>query len=181
MFPHKVEENLEMRPAEFRFAGELHEVVVRNQEHLYAWMPWVRKNNKLEHTENYLKFSMQSFADNKARDFLILTDKKIIGLISLIKLDFVNKSAEIGYWLDKNQTGKGIATKCCSEILKYGFDDLKLNRIVIRCGSENIKSQAIPERLGFKQEGVFRQSEWLHDRFVDLVVYSLLKKEWEKK
>ena len=179
MFPHKIEGNLEMRPAEIRFASELYELVVRNKNHLYKWMPWVTHNHSLDDTRNFLKFSMQNFAENKTRDFLIFSEKAIVGTISFNSLDFVNKSTEIGYWLDNDSTGKGIISKCCFEMLKLGFDDLKLNRIVIRCGIDNIKSQGIPERLGFKKEGILREAQWLHDKFVDLVVYSLLKSEWK--
>jgi ribosomal-protein-serine acetyltransferase len=42
-----------------------------------------------------------------------------------------------------------------------------------------VKSQKIPRRLGFKEEGIARQSEWLYDRFVDHVVFALLKQEWK--
>jgi len=41
-----------------------------------------------------------------------------------------------------------------------------------------MRSRAIPERLDFRQEGVLQQAEWLYDHFVDLVVYSVLAREW---
>src|SRR3712207_9583243 len=58
------------------------------------------------------------------------------------------------------------------------FLELGLNRVGIACAVENEKSCAIPERLGFRNEGVQRQAEWLYDRFVDHVGYAVLASEW---
>ena len=52
---------------------------------------------------------------------------------------------------------------------------MKLNKIEIRVATENVKSRALPERFGFKEEGVIRDAEWLYDRYVDHVVYGLLR------
>jgi ribosomal-protein-serine acetyltransferase len=58
---------------------------------------------------------------------------------------------------------------------------LKLNRVEINCGVENKKSRKIPEKLGFREEGVIRQAKWLHDHFYDLVIYGMLADEWQNK
>lgn len=63
-------------------------------------------------------------------------------------------------------------------MIDYAFNQLKLNRVMIRAATENKKSRSIPERLGFQMEGCNKQSEWLYDHFVDLVIYSILKEDW---
>lgn len=70
-------------------------------------------------------------------------------------------------------------TKCCKALIDYGFHELKLQRIEIRAIQENLRSRAIPERLGFSQEGLIRQSIKLYDKFCDSVVYGLLASEWD--
>ena len=65
-------------------------------------------------------------------------------------------------------------------MITYAFDVYGLNKVEIHCATENRRSCAIPERLGFKQEGVLRQGEWLYDHFVDLAVYGLLASEWHE-
>jgi ribosomal-protein-serine acetyltransferase len=68
-------------------------------------------------------------------------------------------------------------TSCCRFVVRYGFDTLDLNRIQIAAATENRRSRAIPERLGFKLEGIMRQNENLYGTFVDHAVYSLLRSD----
>ena len=68
-------------------------------------------------------------------------------------------------------------TSSVREMISIGFNDFELNRIEIQCAIENIKSRAIPERLGFVQEGILRSSEKVNGRFLDHAVYGLLKDE----
>jgi ribosomal-protein-serine acetyltransferase len=74
-----------------------------------------------------------------------------------------------------------LATKSCRALIDYAFDGLKLNRVEIQCGLENIKSRKIAEKLGFREEGVVRQSGWLQNRFVDFVIYGMLTSDWQNK
>ncbi|WP_343076315.1 GNAT family protein [Pullulanibacillus sp. KACC 23026] len=86
----------------------------------------------------------------------------------------------IGYWLGQGFQGKGIMTKALEAVIHYGFTELNLNRIEIQAAVGNKKSRALPESLGFKEEGRIRQAEWLYDHYVDHVVYGLLVKDWQE-
>jgi ribosomal-protein-serine acetyltransferase len=65
--------------------------------------------------------------------------------------------------------------------MDHGFGELGLNRIEIKAAAGNLRSQAVAVRLGMVREGVERQSEWLYDRFVDHVVFSMLRDEWSSR
>lgn len=69
-------------------------------------------------------------------------------------------------------------TDACRALIDTLFSEYDLNRVEIRAAVQNVKSQAIPERLGFTKEGCLRQCEWLHDHFADHFVYGLLKEEY---
>ncbi len=62
-------------------------------------------------------------------------------------------------------------------LIDFCFHHLNLNRIEIRCGTENVKSKHVAEKLNFTKEGVIRQGELLYDRYIDLNLYSLLKSD----
>ena len=70
-------------------------------------------------------------------------------------------------------------TRSVKAVLHYAFENLKLNKIEIRCGVGNAKSAQF-ERLGFKLDGILRDEEWLYDHFHDIAVYSLLASEWKE-
>ena len=58
------------------------------------------------------------------------------------------------------------------------FEVEGLHRVEMQCGVGNAPSRAVAERLGFRPEGIRRESHWITDRFVDHVVYGLLESEW---
>ena len=95
-------------------------------------------------------------------------------------MDYENKKATIGYWLDKEHQGKGIMTRSVKILINFAFTELGLNRIQINCAPENTKSSSIPKRLGFTKEGITRQAEWIYDHFVDWEQYSLIKAKNDK-
>jgi len=70
-------------------------------------------------------------------------------------------------------------TSVVKEMVSIGFNEFGFNRIEIQCATDNTKSRAIPERLGFIQEGILRSSEKVNGRYLDHAVYGLLKNEVE--
>ncbi|MCK6076963.1 GNAT family N-acetyltransferase [Paenibacillus silvae] len=74
----------------------------------------------------------------------------------------------------------GIITTAIKKLITYLFNDLKLNRVIIQCAESNIRSRAIPENLGFVNEGTSRQAQWLYDHYEIIVTNSLLSSEWQE-
>jgi len=69
-------------------------------------------------------------------------------------------------------------TRCCRVLVDHAFEVLGLNRVAIPSAVGNKRSRALGQRLGFKEEGVIRDAEWLNDRFVDHAPYAVLKRDW---
>jgi len=98
-------------------------------------------------------------------------------MIYHVNVDWANRSTALSYWLDEAHQGKGIVTASCRAFVSHTFTTWKLNRITIQCATGNTRSRAIPERLGFKLEGILREAEWLYDHYVDHVLYALLRSD----
>ena len=81
---------------------------------------------------------------------------------------------------DSRFRSRGLMTQCVAALLRYLFEELKLHRVTIRCATGNKRSCAIPERLGFRQEGVELEAEWVGGRWVDLLNWGILEQEWRQ-
>lgn len=95
------------------------------------------------------------------------------------QIDSVNGIGYLGYWMGEEYSGKGIMTLAVKDLIELGFDYLSIQKIDIRCAVENKKSRAIPERLGFRNEGVIRQAELVNGAHFDHVIYGLLRQEFK--
>jgi ribosomal-protein-serine acetyltransferase len=176
----KVDNTIAMELIDYHHAETLYQLVKLNRLHLREWLPWVDQMRSVDDFRKYISSSKQRYANHSEIGYVIMQEHEMIGRLGLYNIDLVNKSASIGYWLTKELMGKGIITRCCKAVIDEGFSHLQLNRIEIRAATANFKSQAIPERLGFKKEGIIRQGEFVNNEFVDLYVYSMLKEEWQK-
>ena len=177
----KVDESIVLELIDHHHAETLYQLVKINRQHLREWLPWVDHMRSVDDFRKYINSSKQRYANHAEMGYVVMANHVMIGRLGLYNIDLHNKSASIGYWLSQQWLGKGIITRCCKTVIDEGFRHLHLNRIEIRAALENYKSQAIPERLGFKKEGIIRQGEFVNNQFVDLYVYSILKEEWDHK
>lgn len=106
-------------------------------------------------------------------------DATFIGTCSFERIDKQNLSAEIGYDLMKEYWGHGFMTEALRAIIDYGFESLGLNRIEAHTASINTSSRKLLRRLGFFEEGIFRESSFFRGEFRDDCHYSLLRREWD--
>ena len=159
-------------------AESLAGVIDANRAHLRQWMPWVDSGVTPRDLMDFIERSATRAVEGTAAQYMIERDGRIAGTIGFNNVSEANRSAMIGYWLASDQVGRGLMTACVGKLLAYAFGDLQLNRITIAAAVENRKSRAIPERFGMVREGVERQVEWLNGRFVDHVLYSLLRDEY---
>ena len=178
MFTHHIAEDLELRLYEEADADELFAAVDANRAHLRQWLPWLDQVKTVEDERAFIAANRQRFARENGFNAGIWHDGRLVGGVGLHYVDRLNRKTEIGYWLAASAQGKGIMTRAVRAVLRKMFDVQKLNRVVLYAATENRRSRAVAERVGFTLEGVAREAEWLYDRFVDLAIYSMLASEW---
>jgi len=178
MFIFEVDEHIVLRQIQLKDANEMFRIVDASRSYLREWLPWVDSTKTPEDSLAFIDQTLMAYENKKGLTAGIFYDGKLAGLISFNHLDWANRIGHIGYWLAPNYQGRGIMTSATRALTDYAFRTFELNRVEIRAAYENTKSRAIPERLGFLEEGLIRQSEWLYDHYVDHVVYGMLASDW---
>lgn len=173
-----ITDNIVLQRPGLHHSRELYELVTANHQYLRTWLPWLDVNRSEANTLAFLRFVIEQYESGHGPQYLIFVDSVLCGMCGFHPLDTRNRIGGIGYWLGESHCGKGIMTRCVRGLLELGYGEYNLNRIEIACATENVKSRAIPERLGFKLEGIMRQNEYLYDRYVDHAVYSMLASEF---
>lgn len=109
---------------------------------------------------------------------IVLKDeRKLVGDLGLHFLPD-GQQVEIGYTLDPDYQGAGYATEAVKETLRYLFDDLKKHRVTASVDPTNSKSIRLLERLGFRREAYFKKGLFWEGKWVDDVIYAMLREEW---
>ncbi len=179
-FRYIIDQETELSLLEEEHSETLFALTDENREYLREWLVWVDNIESVSDTRRYIRSAVQQCNDDKGFQAGIWFRGNLAGIIGYQNLDWLNRSAAVGYWVGAAFQGNGLATNACGALVDWAFREWRLNRVEVRCAVENYRSRAIPERLGFTQEGIAHQAEWLYDGFVDLVIYGVLAKDWSK-
>jgi ribosomal-protein-serine acetyltransferase len=178
MYRRTVAADLELRQFEPDDAEILFAAVERNRAHLRRWLPWVDATQSAGDIRAFLTKAAAQFQEGLGPNFSIWLDGALVGAVGCHPIDHANRACSLGYWIAAGDQGRGTVTRCCRHLLDYLFDEVHLHRVEIRCGTGNARSRAVPQRLGFRHEGVLRDAEWVNGRWLDLDVWSMLEPDW---
>lgn len=181
MLTLKVDTELELRILETSEAGELFWLLDSNRRYLREWLPWIDSIQSPGQFYSVIQMWQKNYQEGSSIHFGIRYKGVLAGSISLHAIDWNNSQASIGYYLSEKLQRRGITIRTVKAVINHAFYELRLNRIEIRCGKDNHKSKAIPNKLGFYEEGVIRDGEFLNGNFHDLIVYGLLSREWHRR
>ncbi len=117
--------------------------------------------------------------NNNYRWFIKISDE-VVANVSIKNVNRMILTADIGYAVDENHYGKGIATQSVKKVLQLTFDNSPLRKIIAYVHIDNIASCRVLEKLGFVKEGLLREHYIINDKPVDEAVYGLLRNEWEE-
>jgi RimJ/RimL family protein N-acetyltransferase len=130
--------------------------------------------------EKWIGTHREEFEQGKAVNFAI-TERKAGYLIGATGLT-INKeheNAELGYWIGKPYWNNGYCTEAAKAVLRYGFEELGLNRIQAQHFKRNAASGRVIRAIGMLYEGRLRQHLKKWNKFEDVEIYGILKADYE--
>ena len=145
------------------------------------FLPW-ETHKSIVDTNDFLEMSKNMFmiSDNIDWAIELKSEKKVVGGIAIRKWNDENHCADIGYVLSKKYWNQGIITEALKAVIKFGFEELKANRVEAHCDENNIGSYKVMEKTGMKYEGTLREKINFKGKYVNMKFYSILKSEFEK-
>ena len=176
-----VEDGLELHQTLPEESEEILTVVDANRDHLREWLPWLDSTKTVEDETSFINGALDEYGKGEGVVYSIRENGEFIGCIGLNWIDYDNRGCGVGYWLSKEHTRHGIATRSCVRLMEHCFDDLGLHRFVLEAATDNFASRAIAERLGMRLEGITKDREWLYDHYVDSALYAITAPEWQSR
>lgn len=175
----QLSKGVDLRLLEESDAGELHALIGANRAYLARWLPWAGHQTPAD-TEQFIRRTQEQLTTNNGFQAAVVCDEQIAGVAGYHSINWDHRLTSIGYWLSENRQGKGTMTTAVRALVDHALATWGLNRVEIRAADDNRSSRAIPERLGFREEGTLRRAERIGDRYVDTVVYAMLANEWRE-
>jgi RimJ/RimL family protein N-acetyltransferase len=103
----------------------------------------------------------------------------VIGHVNLQLVSRTHRLGEIGFVLHPDHAGRGYASEASLVLLRLGFEELGLHRIIGRCDARNNASARLMERLGMRREAHLRENEFIKGEWTDELIYAMLASEWQ--
>jgi N-acetyltransferase len=144
-------------------------------------MSWVKTRGDLK---EWVEGALRAEADGTAMPWVTVlkAENRVIGSTRFMDLDLSHRTIELGStWLAPEFQGAGLNAEAKLLQLRYGFEELRLNRIALKTHHENLQSQAAMRKIGAVEEGTFRNHYVMPDGSArHSVWFSIIREEWPR-
>ncbi len=172
-------ERLKLRAPKRADSAALDDAIQETLDELVLWLPWARPGHSLGDTRRYLRGARSARNRRQAFEFVIEDqgDGRLLGMVSLHRIDWMRRSGGIGYWVRRSEWGRGIAPEAARAMLDVAFIECGLHRVEVLVAPENKPSQRVVDKVGFVREGVARGAEFVNGSHLDHIQYALLRSD----
>ncbi|MFT4127278.1 MAG: GNAT family protein [Gordonia sp. (in: high G+C Gram-positive bacteria)] len=171
-----------LRPVRLRDAGDWSDLRIRNQNSLLPWEPtgvgaWAHRHQPGQWPSLFGVLKSEAKRGNLL-PFVIELDGRYVGQLTVGNIQRgAVRTAWIGYWIDRDHTGRGIATAAVALGVDHCFGPVGLHRLDATVQPTNAASQAVLTKLGFRQEGLLRRYMDVNGRWRDHILFALTAEE----
>lgn len=143
---------------------------------LQRWLPWVQFHTDPAASTRFAEACSADWDQGRALRFVIRerAHRTLVGVVGLESCAQLHRSCELGYWLRREATRRGLMTEASRAALDFAFKQMGAHRVRVAAATDNHPSLAVIGRLAFRFEGIARQAEWCDGRWLDHAVFAFL-------
>ncbi|SEL01393.1 [LSU ribosomal protein L12P]-serine N-acetyltransferase [Kosakonia sacchari] len=167
-----VNDRIALQAADERFVHDLYQLIVKNRDDLQQFLDWPQYVRTVDDTRKTLQSNMLLHQRGYAKTFMIVVDEVVTGVLAFNAIEPLNKTAYIGYWLDKEAQGQGILSQALQALMAFYARRGDVRRFVIKCRVANHASNQVAKRNGFTLEGCLKQAEFLNGQYDDQNIWA---------
>jgi len=169
-------ENIVLRSLKAEDALSLHSWT--DNPEIARFFVFTRVPSSLERSRRFLESQLNGDPNNIHLAIEETETGDFVGLVSLKNISWIDRNAEFAIVLvSEDKTGKGYGKAATIAIIEYAFTTLNLHRIYLSVLSSNIRAKTLYEKVGFKQEGLWREHAYMMGEYQDLLWYGLMREE----
>jgi len=140
-----------------------------------AWMDWCHAAYSIKDAEAWVATRDDAWSAATEYSFAIEDPSgRFLGGCGLNRIDAVNQTANIGYWVRTSAAGRGVATEAVGQLVCFALGEPTFHRLEILAAVGNRASQRVAEKLGAAREGVLRERLRVRGERQDAVLFSIL-------
>lgn len=164
-------ERMVLEPIEPRHSVGLWQAKDVSVKELRHWMSWAEQPREAQ--DDFVRSAYEQWGKGEWV-YVISLNGEPAGTVGIDRHQPLISSADIGYWLRTDLTGRGLMTEAAAAVVEYAFDGLSIHRLELRAGLENHGSIRVAEKLGFRRGGVLRHGAKNARDYYDVYVFDLL-------
>jgi len=177
MSPDLTDSVITLRPFNREDLPALYAATQESLKMLCAWMTWCTPAYSIDDCCAFLSQTSVEWENDKSYNFAIINahDDALIGSIALNQIHRTHNSANVGYWVRQSQARRGLASRALRLVTRFGFEELRLDRLEIVVPQGNVASQRVAQKVGAKFEGILRRKLVLNGESHDAIIYALVR------
>ena len=143
-------------------------------------LPWLHQAYSIDETQIWIEKMVPRLWKQQREYHFAITDAvtgSILGGCGLDQVNWVNCTANLGYWVRTSRTRQGVATAASKLLVRFGFEQLRLKRIDVVTSIENVSSARVAEKLNPSQKKQVKHSPSTEGDVSDSIVFSLFPQD----
>ena len=155
----KVDDSVELRLLNHETDDSVYALIMQNYDYLKEWVFWVNEKFDRKLAKHFTDLNLQSFAEQKAYIMGVYVDGKLVGSVDV--RDIVpGDSAEVGYWIAEDFTGRGLASRCTMSLIDYVRQKHGVKHFYLLTLVDNIASVRVAEKMGFTFDSIVHNDKY---------------------